>query len=50
MLGDDGLNIQTASAEALVYSKKIGQRFACGMRHLGETAQNGVFLDRAKIS
>ena len=24
--------------------KKIGQRFACGMRHLGETAQNGVFL------
>ena len=23
---------------------KIGQRFTCGMQHLGETAQNGVFL------
>ena len=26
--------------------KKLGQRFACGMRHLGETAQNGMLLGR----
>ena len=26
--------------------KKVGQCFACGMRHLGETARNGVFLGR----
>ena len=46
MLGDDGLDIQTALAGTLVYSKKVGQRFACGMWHLGETAQNGVFWGR----
>ena len=43
MLGDDGLNIQTALVGTFVYSKKIGQCFACGMRHLGETAQHGFF-------
>ena len=50
MLEDDGLNIQTALVGTFVYSKKIGQRFALGMRHLGETDQNGVFWGQENIT
>ena len=48
MLGDDGLNIQPPWPEHW-FIQKLGQRFACGIRHLGETAQTRVFLDRAKL-
>ena len=44
MLGDNGLNITIRLGWDICIFKKLGQRFACGMRHLGETAQNGVFL------
>ena len=50
MLRDVGLNIKTFLGREIGLFKKLGQRFACGMWHLGETAQNRVVLDHAKIS